>query len=50
MLEEIAEQDGATEIDPIQVMLERLLAYSDLDPSLVGEEERGLSTKHPPRV
>ena len=40
LLEEIAEQDGATEIDPIQVMLERLLAYSDLDPSLVGEEER----------
>ena len=40
LLEEIAEQDGAAEADPIQVMLERLLAYSDLDPSLVGEEER----------
>ena len=40
LLEEIAEQDQVAEVDPIDVLLDKLYSYVDLDLSLVEDEER----------
>ena len=40
LLEEIADQDQVVELDPIDVMLDKILSFCDLDKSLVSEEDR----------
>ena len=40
LLEEIADQDQVVELDPIDVMLDKMLSFCDLDKSLVSEEDR----------
>ena len=39
LLEEIAEQDQVAAVDPIDVLLDKLYSYVDLDLSLVEDEE-----------
>ena len=40
LLEEIADQEQVVELDPIDVMLDKMLSFSDLDKSLVDETDR----------
>ena len=40
LLEEIAEQEQVVEVDPISVMLDKMLSFADLDKGLVSEEDR----------
>ena len=40
LLEEIADQDRVVELDPIDVMVDRVLSFIDLDRALVTDEER----------
>ena len=40
LLEEIAEQDRVVELDPIDVMVDRILSFIDLDKAVVTDEER----------
>ena len=40
LLEEIADQEQVIELDPIDVMLDKMLSFCDLDKSLVSEEDR----------
>ena len=40
LLEEIAEQDRVVELDPIDVMVDRVLSFIDLDKAIVTDEER----------
>ena len=40
LLEEIADQEQVVELDPIDVMLDKMLTFCDLDKSLVSEADR----------
>ena len=40
LLEEIADQEQVVELDPIDVMLDKMLSFCDLDKTLLAEEER----------
>ena len=40
LLEEIAEQDQVVEIDPIDLLLDKLYSFADLERCLVEDEER----------
>ena len=40
LLEEIAEQDRIVELDPIDIMVDRILAFIDLDKAIISDEER----------
>ena len=40
LLEEIADQEQVVELDPIDVMLDKMLSFCDLDKSLVSDEDR----------